>query len=190
MPSKKYLQDNPPPIRYGISPSNLGWILVAATDQGVCAIHLQDSREGAIEQLQARFPATPFRPEDPDCDRWAAEVAAFVEMPQHTLDFPLDLQGTAFQKQVWQALRAIPCGTTLTYLALSEHLGNPKAVRAVARACALNEIAVAIPCHRVVGSNGALTGYRWGLDRKRILLQREANCFAQPEVEQLTLSLL
>lgn len=167
-------------MRYGVQPCDLGWLLVAATDRGICAIQFSDDPETAIAQLQARFPEATFHPHDPDFDRWVEATIALVTTPQKGLNLPLDIQGTAFQRQVWQALQAIPPGQTVSYTDIAETLSNPKAVRAVARACASNDIAVAIPCHRVVGKDGSLTGYRWGIDRKQALLEREAAQSSNP----------
>ncbi len=161
-------------IRYAVKPSDLGWVLVAATEGGICAIQFSDDSKTAIAQLQECFPKALFSANDPEFDRWVEEVIAFIKTPQPELNLPLDIQGTVFQQKVWQALRAIPLGKTASYAEIAQRLGNPKAVRAVARACATNNIAVAIPCHRVVGSNGSLTGYRWGIDRKQALLAIEA----------------
>lgn len=161
-------------IRYAVKPCDLGWVLVAATDRGICAIEFGDDSESAIQPFQARFPNATLEANDPEFDRWVEGVIALIHTPQQNLDLPLDIQGTVFQQQVWQALRAIPPGQTVSYSQIAERLGKPKAVRAVASACAANQLAVAIPCHRVIGSRGALTGYRWGVHRKQALLQREA----------------
>lgn len=161
-------------IRYAVKPSDLGWVLVAATTRGICAIQFSDDPKTAIAQLQERFPKAQFQANDSEFDSWVEKVIEFTRTPQRKLNIPLDIQGTVFQQKVWQALRAIPAGKTASYTEIAQRLGNPKAVRAVARACAANDIAVAIPCHRVVGSNGSLTGYRWGIERKQALLAREA----------------
>ena len=161
-------------IRYTVQPCDLGWVTVAATDRGICAIQFGDDQGTAIAQLQERFPNAQLQTNDPEFDRWVEAIIAYVGAPQANLNLPLDIQGTVFQQKVWQALRAIPLGQTASYSEVAQRLGNPKAVRAVARACATNDIAVAIPCHRVVGSNGSLTGYRWGIDRKQNLLVKEA----------------
>jgi len=124
--------------------------------------------------LQDRFPQAQLLGGDEDFEHVVARVVGFVEAPALGLDLPLDVQGTAFQQRVWQALRAIPCGTTASYTEIAERIGAPQAVRAVAQACASNTLAVAIPCHRVVRQDGALAGYRWGVERKRALLEREA----------------
>lgn len=161
-------------IRFGVGQCSLGAILVAATPRGLCAVTLGDDPAQLAADLEARFPRARLIPGDADFEQWMAQVIGFVEAPRTGLDLPLDLAGTAFQLRVWQALRAIPPGSTLSYTQLAERLGLPKAVRAVAGACAANPVAVAIPCHRVVRMGGALAGYRWGLERKRALLDREA----------------
>jgi AraC family transcriptional regulator of adaptative response/methylated-DNA-[protein]-cysteine methyltransferase len=161
-------------IRFAVAQCSLGAILVAASDRGVCAILLGDDPDVLVRDLQDRFPRARLSGGDREFDRLVARVVGFVEAPAVGLDLPLDVRGTAFQQRVWQALREVPAGATTTYTRLAERLGAPRAVRAVARACASNAIAVAIPCHRVVRHDGALAGYRWGVDRKRALLAREA----------------
>jgi AraC family transcriptional regulator, regulatory protein of adaptative response / methylated-DNA-[protein]-cysteine methyltransferase len=161
-------------MQFAVQPTSLGWVLVAATAQGICAISLDDSAEALTLQLQQQFPGAQIVPSDDRFADWVAQVVALIEAPQQGLSLPLDIQGTAFQHRVWQALQTIPPGATLSYSAVAQQIGQPQAVRAVARACASNKLAVAIPCHRVVGSDGALKGYRWGSDRKRILLDRES----------------
>lgn len=144
------------------------------TPQGVCAIALGDAPEPLIGQLKADFPQASSIQETQERQPWAEEVLALVEAPQKAIGFPLDIQGTAFRQQVWQTLQTIPPGTTLSYREVATQIGKPGAVRAVAQACAKNTLAIAIPCHRVVGSDGSLRGYRWGRDRKQALLKREA----------------
>lgn len=161
-------------IRFAIGQCALGALLVAASPRGVCAIALGDDPGRLAGDLQARFPHARLIGADPDFEALVAQVVGFVEAPQTGLDLPLDIRGTAFQQRVWQALRAIPAGTTLSYAELARRLGVPTAIRAVAGACAANTLAVAIPCHRVVRSDGSLAGYRWGVARKRALLDREA----------------
>jgi AraC family transcriptional regulator of adaptative response/methylated-DNA-[protein]-cysteine methyltransferase len=161
-------------MRFAVGECSLGSILVAATDKGICAIMLGDAPDALVRDLQDRFPKAQLLGGDADFEHWVARVVGFVEAPALGLDLPLDVQGTAFQQRVWQALRAIPSGTTVSYTAIAERIGAPQAVRAVAQACASNAIAVAIPCHRVVRQDGALAGYRWGVERKRTLLEREA----------------
>jgi AraC family transcriptional regulator of adaptative response/methylated-DNA-[protein]-cysteine methyltransferase len=161
-------------MRFAVGACSLGSILVAATAKGVCAIMLGDDPEALVRDLQDRFPKAQLLGGDTDFEHVVARVVGFVEAPARGLDLPLDVQGTAFQQRVWQALRAIPSGTTASYKDIAERIGAPQAVRAVAQACASNALAVAIPCHRVVRQDGALAGYRWGIERKRALLEREA----------------
>jgi AraC family transcriptional regulator of adaptative response/methylated-DNA-[protein]-cysteine methyltransferase len=161
-------------IRFAVGECSLGSILVAATDKGVCAIMLGDDPEALVRDLQDRFPRAQLLGGDEDFEHLVAKVVGFVEAPALGLDLPLDVQGTAFQQRVWQALRVIPSGTTASYTEIAERIGAPQAVRAVAQACASNALAVAIPCHRVVRKDGVLAGYRWGVERKRALLEREA----------------
>jgi AraC family transcriptional regulator, regulatory protein of adaptative response / methylated-DNA-[protein]-cysteine methyltransferase len=161
-------------IRFALGQCSLGSILVAATPKGICALLLGDDPDALLRDLQDRFPKAELIGGDRDFERLVAKVVGLVEHPALGLDLPLDLRGTAFQLRVWQALRAIPAGTTASYSEIAQRIGRPNAVRAVAGACAANPIAVAIPCHRVVRNDGALAGYRWGLKRKRALLQREA----------------
>jgi AraC family transcriptional regulator of adaptative response/methylated-DNA-[protein]-cysteine methyltransferase len=139
----------------------------------VCAISLGDEPDALVRDLQNRFPKAILKGGDQDFEALVGKVVGFVETPKMGLDLPLDVRGTAFQQRVWQALRQIPIGSTATYSEIANCIGLPKAVRAVARACASNPIAVAIPCHRVVRIGGALSGYRWGVERKRKLLERE-----------------
>ena len=161
-------------IRFAVGECSLGSILVAATERGVCSILLGDDPDALARQLQDRFPKARLIGGDRDFERLVAKVVGFVEAPALGLDLPLDVRGTAFQQRVWQALREIPAGATSTYTKIAARIGAPKAVRAVARACASNTLAVAIPCHRVVRHDGGLSGYRWGVKRKRLLLEREA----------------
>lgn len=160
-------------IRFAVGACSLGAVLVAATERGVCAILLGDDPEALVRDLQDRFPKAAFEGGDPDFEALVARVVGLVEAPADGLDLPLDIGGTAFQQRVWEALRAIPPGRTATYAEIAGAIGAPAAVRAVARACGANALAVAIPCHRVVRSDGALSGYRWGVARKRALLDRE-----------------
>jgi len=162
-------------IRFAVGECWLGAVLVAATEKGVCAILFGDDPDGLVRDLQDRFPKAQFVGGDADFERLVAQVIGLVEAPAQSLDLPLDVRGSAFQKRVWQALREIPPGSTQSYAAVAKRIGQPNAVRAVARACATNSLAVAIPCHRVVRTDGALSGYRWGVDRKRALLRREAS---------------
>lgn len=162
-------------IRFGVGDSSLGAVLVAATERGVCAILLGDDPQDLLEDLQRRFPNGSLVGGDAEFERWMATVIGFVEMPRLGLDLPLDIRGTAFQQRVWQALREIPIGTTASYAAVADRLAVTGGARAIAGACAANALAVVIPCHRVVRSDGALSGYRWGVERKRELLQREVD---------------
>jgi AraC family transcriptional regulator of adaptative response/methylated-DNA-[protein]-cysteine methyltransferase len=161
-------------IRFAVGQCSLGSILVAATDKGVCAILLGDDPEVLVRDLQDRFPTAHLIGGEHDFEHVVASVIGFVEAPGLGLDLPLDIRGTAFQQRVWQALRTIPVGSTASYTDIAQRLGMPTAGRAVAQACAANPLAVAIPCHRVVRRDGALAGYRWGVERKRALLDREA----------------
>jgi len=153
----------------------LGSILVAQSERGVCAILLGDEPDALLLELQDRFPKAELIGGDAGFETLVAKVVGFVEAPSVGLDLPLDVRGTAFQQRVWRALQAIPAGTTASYAELAAAIGAPRAVRAVAGACAANPIAVAIPCHRVIRKGGGLSGYRWGVERKRALLKREAS---------------
>jgi len=161
-------------IRFAVGECSLGSILVAATDRGVCAILLGDDPDELVRDLQDRFASAKLTGGDATFERWVADVVGFVEAPRRGLDLPLDVRGTAFQQRVWRALCDIPVGSTASYADIAGKVGAPGAVRAVAQACAANAIAVAIPCHRVVRKDGALSGYRWGVERKQALLEREA----------------
>jgi AraC family transcriptional regulator, regulatory protein of adaptative response / methylated-DNA-[protein]-cysteine methyltransferase len=161
-------------IRYSVVRCDLGWVLVAATESGVCAIYMGAQPEGLVERLRARFPQAASVQDDPDLAGWVGAVVAFLETPQQGLDLPLDIRGTAFQRRVWMALRQIPLGTTASYGEVAARIGQPTAARAVAQACAANELSLAVPCHRVVRSDGSVGGYRWGTERKERLLEREA----------------
>lgn len=160
-------------IRYTVEPCVLGWIVVAATRKGICAIEFGDGPQALADRIQARFPQAQFEPADDAFKRWVARVLDYLEQPRGVLDLPLDVQGTVFQHRVWQALQAIPAGQTASYGEIAERIGQPKAHRAVAHACACNPVAVAIPCHRAVRADGSLAGYRWGVVRKSALLRRE-----------------
>ena len=161
-------------IRFAVGECFLGSLLVAATEKGICSILLGDDPQKLLEDLQDRFPRAKLVGGDQQFEQWMAQIVGFIEAPKQSLGLPLDVRGTAFQQRVWQALRDIPVGSTVSYQKIAGEIGAPKAVRAVAQACASNQIAVAIPCHRVVRTDGALSGYRWGVERKRALLQREA----------------
>ena len=161
-------------IRFAVGEASLGAVLVAATDKGVCAIMLGDDPDRLVRELQDRFPRAELAGGEPAFERMVARVVGMVEAPGQRLDLPLDIRGTAFQQRVWAALRAIPAGQTATYKDIARAIGQPRAVRAVAQACGANPLAVAIPCHRVVRTDGDLSGYRWGVERKRALIAREA----------------
>jgi AraC family transcriptional regulator of adaptative response/methylated-DNA-[protein]-cysteine methyltransferase len=160
-------------IRFAMAQCTLGALLVAASSRGVCAIAMGDDAEALVRDLERRFPAAVLAGGDRRFEQWVAQVIGFIEAPGTGLDLPLDIRGTAFQRRVWQALRRIPVGKTISYAALAQRIGQPSAVRAVARACASNPLALAVPCHRVVRTDGSLSGYRWGVERKRELLERE-----------------
>lgn len=162
-------------IRFAVGQCSLGAILVAATERGVCAILLGDEPEALVHDLQHRFPRAELLGGDAGFEHTVAQVVGLVEAPRLGLSLPLDVQGTAFQQRVWQALRAVPAGATISYAELAARIGAPSAARAVAGACAANPLAVAIPCHRVVRHDGGLSGYRWGVARKQTLLLREAD---------------
>jgi AraC family transcriptional regulator of adaptative response/methylated-DNA-[protein]-cysteine methyltransferase len=161
-------------IRFAVGECSLGSILVARSERGVCAILLGDDPDALARDLQDRFPRATLIGGDAAFEELVARVVGFVEAPRLGLDLPLDVRGTAFQQRVWAALREIPAGAKVSYRDLARRIGSPGSVRAVAHACAANPLAVAIPCHRVVRSDGGLAGYRWGVERKRALLQREA----------------
>lgn len=160
-------------IRYALAPCELGWVLAATTERGLCAIELDDAPEPLASRLRSRFPQAELQ-EDPGLGGWLDAVVGLVSQPAAGIALPLDLQGTVFQQRVWAILRTIPPGSTRSYAEIAAQLGQPTATRAVAAACAANSLAIAIPCHRVVRSDGGLSGYRWGVARKRALLAREA----------------
>jgi AraC family transcriptional regulator of adaptative response/methylated-DNA-[protein]-cysteine methyltransferase len=151
-------------------------VLVAQSERGICAILLGDDPDELVRNLQDRFPRATLVGGDAAFERLVAQVVGFIERPDKDLDLPLDVRGTAFQQRVWQALRTIPAGTTTTYTEIARRIRAPRSVRAVAQACGANPVAVAIPCHRVVRRDGGLSGYRWGIERKRALLDREGGC--------------
>jgi AraC family transcriptional regulator, regulatory protein of adaptative response / methylated-DNA-[protein]-cysteine methyltransferase len=159
-------------IGYAIGDCPLGKVLIAATERGLCSVILGDTEKELARQLRAQFPLAKIQPEPHLASMLAQVISQFSEHPA-TLDLPLDLRATAFQMRVWEALRRIPRGETRSYAQLAASLGQPTAVRAVARACATNPVAVVVPCHRVIGSNGKPTGYRWGIERKEKLLAIE-----------------
>lgn len=162
-------------IRFAVGQCSLGAILVAATERGVCAIFMGDDPGALVDDLQARFPAAHLVGAEPEFERWVAAVVGAIEQPAKSIALPLDVRGTAFQERVWRALAQIPVGSTLSYSELAARLRMPNSVRAVASAVAANPIGVAIPCHRVIRTDGSLAGYRWGVERKRALLEREAS---------------
>jgi AraC family transcriptional regulator of adaptative response/methylated-DNA-[protein]-cysteine methyltransferase len=161
-------------IRYATGQCWLGTILVASSDRGVCAILLGDDAAALARDLRDRFPSADLREHGDAATASLAEAIRLVEAPGQSVTLPLDLRGTAFQHRVWQALREIPAGATASYGEIARRLGEPRMAREVAEACAANPLAVAVPCHRVVRTGGAISGYRWGVRRKRALLQREA----------------
>ena len=161
-------------IRFAVGECSLGSILVARSNRGICAILIGDEPDALVRDLQDRFPKGRLIGGEPGFEDWVAKVVGFVDNPAIGLDLPLDIRGTAFQQRVWQALGNIPVGSTASYAEIAAKIGSPKAVRAVAQACGANALAVAIPCHRVVRNDGALSGYRWGVERKRALLEKEA----------------
>jgi AraC family transcriptional regulator of adaptative response/methylated-DNA-[protein]-cysteine methyltransferase len=161
-------------LRFAVGQCSLGAILVARSEVGICAILLGDDPDALTRDLQDRFPQARLVGGDATFEAWVARVVGFVEAPAIGLDLPLDIRGTAFQQRVWQALQAIPPGETASYAEIARRIGAPAATRAVAQACGANALAVAIPCHRVVRRDGGLSGYRWGVERKRALLVREA----------------
>jgi AraC family transcriptional regulator of adaptative response/methylated-DNA-[protein]-cysteine methyltransferase len=161
-------------VRLAVTASSLGSVLVAATDRGICAIELGDDPDLLVRAVDERFPHAELVDDDPDLGELLAAVVALVEDPAAGTDLPLDIRGTAFQERVWRALVAIEPGSTITYAELAERVGTPSGARAAAAACAANQLAVAVPCHRVVRTDGQLAGYRWGVERKAALLHREA----------------
>jgi AraC family transcriptional regulator of adaptative response/methylated-DNA-[protein]-cysteine methyltransferase len=161
-------------IQFDIGSSTLGGVLVASNDKGVCAIFMADTDNELIAQLRERFPEAALTRDTRRLARTLPRVIEFIESPTGELDLPLDPKGTEFQHRVWRALRRIPVGATASYADIAQRIDAPKSFRAVAQACGANPIALAIPCHRVVRNDGALSGYRWGVTRKRALLEREA----------------
>ena len=160
-------------IRFAVVQCSLGLVLAGSSDKGICAIFLGDDPDALAKDLRDRFPKAILTGADAGFEQVVSRVVELVERPQLGCDLPLDVRGTAFQQQVWQALRTIPAGQTLTYAEIAHRIGMPKAVRAVGNACAQNKIAIAIPCHRALRTDGALSGYRWGTQRKRALLKKE-----------------
>lgn len=160
-------------VRYSYADSSLGRVIVAATDAGVCFIAFGDDDDSLLAELAARFARAEIAPAVAEDVSLVSQVISLIDAPSHSAELPLDVRGTAFQQQVWAALTRIEPGDTVTYAELARAIGKPTAVRAVAQACGANPLAVAVPCHRVIGSDGSLTGYRWGTERKRALLKAE-----------------
>ncbi|NER35859.1 MAG: methylated-DNA--[protein]-cysteine S-methyltransferase [Oscillatoria sp. SIO1A7] len=158
---------------YNITDSELGRLLVGGTEKGICAVSLGDTDIALEQELMQQYPKAQLNKNDSNLNRWLDLLKSYIADRQEELTLPLDIRGTAFQQQVWEKLQGIPCGTTSTYSQIARDLGRPKAARAVALACAANSIALAIPCHRVLRSDGSLGGYRWGLQRKQALLEKE-----------------
>jgi AraC family transcriptional regulator of adaptative response/methylated-DNA-[protein]-cysteine methyltransferase len=161
-------------IHFGITESTLGSIAVARGRKGVCAILFGDDRRALTRDLRQRFPRAELVEDAAALATTFARIVRFVDSPAAGIDLPLDVGGTAFQQRVWRAIKQIPAGATVSYADIARNIDAPKSVRAVAQACGANTLALAIPCHRVVRSDGALSGYRWGINRKRALLEREA----------------
>ncbi|GKX53638.1 methylated-DNA--[protein]-cysteine S-methyltransferase [Budvicia aquatica] len=162
-------------IQFAIAECSLGSVLVARSPKGICTITFGDGPDTLLKNLQDQFPKAELIGSDPGFEQVVAQVIGLIEQPDTPFDLPLDIRGTAFQQRIWNMLRTIPAGTTVSYTQLAEMIDSPKSVRAVANACGQNMIAVAIPCHRVVRLDGDISGYRWGIDRKRALLAREAS---------------
>lgn len=165
-------------IKYSIAPCPLGHVLVAGTERGICAVTLGGKPEELKTELHRSFPHATIEREDRTFKEAIQTLVGYLHNPSQPLDLPLDIRGTAFQQQVWQALRLIPAGQTASYTEIAHRIGRPSAVRAVARACATNPFALVVPCHRVIGVTGKLSGYRWGLERKQKLLEKEAKAAA------------
>lgn len=174
-PTPRFLRNRKEDIYYATRPCRLGTVLVAVTQQGICSVLLGDTARELVEDLEKRFPQANISPSESPFNQHIETVSSFLEgSSQDSLtNLPLDIRGTAFQQKVWEELRKIPSGQTISYAELAERIENPGAVRAVATACASNPLAVVVPCHRVLGSNGSLSRYRWGLERKRTLLSME-----------------
>jgi AraC family transcriptional regulator, regulatory protein of adaptative response / methylated-DNA-[protein]-cysteine methyltransferase len=160
-------------VRYAVADSPLGRLLVAATPRGICSVKLGDSDEQLAEDLRSEYPAATISADRSDLTRWVDAILTYLGGRRPHLELPVDVQATAFQWKVWRYLQSIPYGETRAYSQVAKAIGAPAAVRAVARACATNPVCLVIPCHRVVGKNGSLTGYRWGVERKRRLIDAE-----------------
>lgn len=167
------LPNRPLCIRFALAVCPMGRLLLAGTERGICAVYLGDSDAYLENELALDFPATARQRDDEGLNAWVSAIVTHLSGQQPHLDLPLDVRATAFQQRVWQELRAIPYGNTRTYSDIARALGQPKSVRAVGRACATNPVSLVIPCHRVVREDGSLGGYRWGLQRKQALLDRE-----------------
>lgn len=170
-------------VWHAVVPCDLGWLLVARTERGVCALELGDSQAALQQRLRSRYPHAHLEPADAALQRELAQVLAHLQQPHSLLALPLDVQGTVFQRRVWEALRQIPLGQTASYTDIAQRLGQPRAVRAVAGACVANPVALLIPCHRVLRADGALSGYRWGVERKAALLARERSAASDSDSE-------
>jgi AraC family transcriptional regulator of adaptative response/methylated-DNA-[protein]-cysteine methyltransferase len=170
------MKDQSPDIRYGFGKSSLGRILVASSDKGVVSILIGDSNAQLVDDLQSRFPKAHLLHDEPEAAGFVKAVVDYVEDPSNGLiDLPLDIRGTEFQKRVWKSLLDIPAGATTTYTEIARKIGSPKAIRAVGNACSINNLAFAVPCHRVLHKDGSLSGgYHWGDDRQREMIEREA----------------
>jgi len=160
-------------LHFSTGSSSLGVVLAAASSRGVCAVFIGDDENQLVGELKSRFPKATLLPADKDSNPLLESALRAVETRGANADLPFDLRGTDFQRRVWDALREIPSGSTSTYAAIAAQIGRPRAARAVAQACGANPVAVFIPCHRVVRSDRGISGYRWGVNRKRALLQRE-----------------
>lgn len=160
-------------VSYTIAPTSIGLVLVAGSERGVCLVHLGKDPESLLAVLRRRYPTADLREGDSRLAAWAAKIVAAWESPAAACDVPVDVRGTAFQLAVWNALRAIPPGETVSYAEIARRIGRPKAVRAVGSACGRNPVAPIVPCHRVLASDGGLGGYGFGLETKRALLERE-----------------
>jgi len=165
-------------IHFAVTRSDLGWLMAAATDKGVCSIEFGEDPDWLRSRLKQRFPKAQLREDAAGLGTVLKAVGDFIRAPERGLTLPLDIRGTAFQRRVWKALQEIPVGRTSSYAEIAQAIGKPTAARAVAQACAANELAVAIPCHRVIRGDGGLGGYRWGTERKRMLLEKEASSAA------------
>lgn len=172
MISSHYTSTNP--IDFNIAPCPLGLLLVAQTQQGLCAIFLGDDEIQLTTELHKQFPHSKRNTENRDLNSAIAQLIDHIDQPNRRLNLTLDIiQGTPFQRKVWKVLSTIPFGETMTYSEVAHRINSPKAVRAAAHACGMNPLSIIIPCHRVIGKNGSLSGYRWGIERKQALLQKE-----------------